>query len=504
MTTIFISYRRDDEPAAAGRLYDALVAALGARSVFIDVDGIKPGVDFVDVLEEVLSRCEVVVAIIGRRWLEARDAEGRPRLADPEDFVRLELVRALERSQEHGDLRLLPLCVEGARMPRPDELPPELASFARLQAFSLRHVTWRSDVDHLLEWLQAQAPAGTWATRARRRLGLSRLSRRTARLVAAAAALAVAGGVVAVALALSGGKEQAQGVGAVEGAPTPLQGKPTAIAAGAGGVWVAEINGVVEELDPRTGRARGTPIRVPGAPLGLAVGEGAVWVACRTMASSGEVGGQVVAIDPATKRVGRPIEVGAQPRDVAIGAGGVWTANFSDGSVSRIDPRSRREHRYYPKGPDKGGEPADIAVGEGAVWVAQSNRQTVNRINPATGAVLARIPVSAAPESVVVGAGAVWVASLSKDTVTKIDPKSNVPIGQPVIVGSHPDDIAIWRGGLYVAAKDAGIVQRIDPASMTLSPDSLSVGNGPDALAAYGDSLWVSNVDDSSAVRIGQ
>ena len=504
MTTIFISYRRDDEPAAAGRLYDALVAALGARSVFIDVDGIKPGVDFVEVLEEVLSRCEVLVAVIGRRWLEARDAQGRSRLADSGDFVRLELVRALERSEEHGDIRLLPLCVDGARMPRPDELPPELASFARLQAFSLRHATWRSDLDHLLEWLQAQAPAGTWATRARRRLGLSKLSRRTARLVAAAAALTVAAGGVAIALALSGGEEQAQGIGAVQGAPTPLQGKPTAIAAGAGGVWVAEISGVVEELDPRTGHVRGTPIRVPGAPLGLAVGEGAVWVACRTIKSSGEVGGQVVAIDPATKQAGRPIEVGAQPRDVAIGAGGVWTASISDGSVSRIDPRSMRERRYHPKGPDEGGEPADIAVGEGAVWVVQSKHQTVTRINPATGAVLARIPVAAAPESVVVGAGAVWVASLSKDTVTKIDPKVNQPIGQPVVVGSHPDDMAIWRGALYVAAKDAGIVQRIDPASMTLAPDSLSVGNGPDALAVYADSLWVSNVDDSSAVRIAE
>jgi DNA-binding beta-propeller fold protein YncE len=504
VTTIFISYRRDDEPAAAGRLYDALVAALGARSVFIDVDGIKPGVDFVEVLEEVLSRCDVLVAVVGRRWLEARDAEGRLRLADPEDFVRLELIRALERSKEHGDIRLLPLCVEGARMPRPDELPPELASFARLQAFSLRHVTWRSDVEHLLEWLQAQAPEETWATRARRRLGLSTLSRRAARLVAAAAALAAAAGVAAVVLAVSGGKEQPQGIGEVSGAPTPLQGKPTAIAAGAGAIWVAEINGVVEELDPQTGHVRGTPIRVPGAPLGLAVGEGAVWVACRTVNSDGEVRGQVVDIDPASKQVGRAIGVGAQPRDVAIGAGAVWTANFSDGSVSRIDPRSRRERRYLPKRPDIDGEPADIAVGEGAVWVVESKHQTLNRISSATGAVLARIPVSAAPESVVVGVGSVWVASLSKDTVTKIDPKTNQPVGQPVVVGSHPDDMAIWRGALYVAAKDEGVVQRIDPRSLSLSHDSISVGNGPDALAVYGDSLWVSNVDDSSAVRIAE
>jgi DNA-binding beta-propeller fold protein YncE len=503
VTSIFISYRREDEPAAAGRLYDSLVAALGAQSVFIDVDGIKPGADFVDVLEDVLRKCEVLVAVVGRRWLEATDDAGRPRLDDPDDFVRLELVRALGRSEEHGDIRVLPLCVEGARMPRPDEIPADLASFARLQAFSLNHVTWRRDVARLLEWLDAHPPQGGVAARTRRRLGLSSVSRRTRRLAVVIAAISLVG--VGAVIALSGGDEP-QSIGAIRGAPTPLQGRPTAIAAGAGGIWVTETTGIVEELDPATGRVRGTPIPVEGTPLGLAVGAGAVWVACKLEEADGTVSGSVTAIDPSTRRpLGRPIEVGSEPRDVAIGEGAVWTANFGDGSVSRIEPGTKKAHTYYPRrDADIEGQPADIAVGEGAVWMVQSANQTLQRINPTTGKVLFRIPVPRNPESVVVGAGAVWVASLSKDTVTKIDPKLNAPSGQPVVVGSHPDDMAIWQGALYVAAKDEGLVQRIHPTSLAVSSESLRVGNEPDALAEYRGRLWVANAADSTVVQIAQ
>jgi streptogramin lyase len=497
VTSIFISYRRDDEPAAAGRLYDSLVAALGAESVFIDVDGIKPGVDFVDVLEDVLRRCDVLVAVVGRHWLEATDAGGRPRLEDPEDFVRLELLRAMQRSDEHGDIRVLPLCVEGGRMPRPDEIPPELAGFARLQAFTLGHVTWRRDVANLLEWLQAQVPDTHWWERLRR--GPARLRRSTRALIAGGVVLVSAG--VGVAIALSGGDHNAgSGTGAIVGEPTPLRGRPTAIAAGAGGIWVTEEQGVVEQIDPSTGRVRGAPIQVDGEPLGVAVGAGAVWVACKHVNDDKSVTGSVIAIDPTTRRpLGPATEVGSQPRDVAIGEGAVWTANVGDGSVTRIDPQSRKAHTYYfnPRG-----QPADIAVGSGSVWMVQYANQTLVRINPATGKVLQRVPVARNPESVVVGAGGVWVASLSRDSVTKVDPKTNEVVGQPIVVGSHPDDLAIWQDAVYVAAKDEGVIQRIDPESLRVTGEPLKVGNEPDALAVYEDRLWVANAADTTVVQV--
>jgi streptogramin lyase len=505
VTTIFISYRREDEPAAAGRLYDSLVAALGEHSVFIDVDGISPGVDFVDVIEDVLESSDVLVAVVGRRWLEAADERGRPRLEDPHDFVRLEIARALERSAVRGDIKVLPLCVDGARMPTAQEIPSDLAGFTRLQAFNLSHVTWRRDVARLLEWLGVQSLEGGPSVRTKPRRGPSMDKARVKGIAALVAAVGLIGAVVAV--VLSGGEPARKPIAVIVGEPTPLKGKPTAIAAGAGGIWVTEETGVVEEIDPTTGRIRGQPIPVEGVPLGLAVGEGAVWVACKHDHRDGSVTGSVTAIDPATRQpVGQRITVGAEPRDVAIGEGGVWTANYGDGSVSRIDPRTQKAETHYldeqGQPEDMRARPADIAVGEGAVWMVQYAHQTLLRLNPATGKILARVPVTQNPESVVVGAGAVWVASLTKDSVTKIDPKLNQPIGQPTLVGSHPDDMAVWQGALYIAAKDDGLLQRINPTSQQVSGESLRVGNEPDALVVYRGRLWVANAADTNVVQL--
>jgi len=503
VTTIFISYRRDDEPGAAGRLYDSLVRELGERSVFIDVDGIAPGTDFVRVIEDVLQRSDVMVAIVGRHWLAPKETGGRPRLEDPDDFVRLEIGSALKRSAEHGDIRLLPLCVEGARMPRAEELPSELAAFARLQAFTLSHVTWRRDFARLLDWLGAQ-PASADRPTGRKR-GLWALPAARPRALALGLIVAAAAGAVALAVALTGGSSRTS-VGEVAGPPIALQARPTAIAAGAGGVWVTEKGirentGQLEQIDPRSGRIQGQPIQIDGLPLGVAVGEGAVWVSAQQINRDGSVGGTVTTVDPKTRRVfGKPIKVGAAPKDIAIGEGAVWTADAGDGSVTRVDPATRQAKTHFGLG-DRA-EPADIAVGYGAVWLVQFQNQSLVRINPARVKALKRIPVSEKPEAVIAGAGAVWTTSLTRDTVTKIDPATNAQVGQPTAVGSHPDDLAIWRGGVYVAAKDAGVVQRIDPVTGALDSDSIKVGNEPDALAVYDGRLWVTNAADNSVVQI--
>src|SRR5207247_2365741 len=105
-------YRREDASGHAGRLYDVLAAAFGADQVFIDVDTIEPGVDFVERIETSVASVDALVAVIGRDWLTAADAEGRRRLDNPEDFVRLEIASALSRN-----IRVIPVLVEGARMP---------------------------------------------------------------------------------------------------------------------------------------------------------------------------------------------------------------------------------------------------------------------------------------------------------------------------------------------------------------------------------------------------
>lgn len=145
---IFISYRRDDTPDAAGRLYDSLVARFGSN-VFMDVDTIEPGLDFVEVLNNAVASCDVLIALIGRGWLTSTDANGRRRLNNPEDFVRLEIEAALKR-----EVRVIPVLLHGVEMPASDELPDSLTALARRNALQLDYSRWRDDVRRLLLTLE--------------------------------------------------------------------------------------------------------------------------------------------------------------------------------------------------------------------------------------------------------------------------------------------------------------------------------------------------------------
>jgi hypothetical protein len=142
---VFISYRRQEASHLAGRLYDRLATRFGDDQVFMDVDTIALGVDFAEVITQAVSTCEILLAVIGPGWLTAADKVGRRRLDDPDDLVRLEIAAALER-----DIRVIPILVEGAVMPRRQELPENLASLARRNALSLRHESFRSDADRLI------------------------------------------------------------------------------------------------------------------------------------------------------------------------------------------------------------------------------------------------------------------------------------------------------------------------------------------------------------------
>ena len=118
---IFISYRRDETAYPAGWLYDRLADHYGGGQVFKDVDSIELGDDFVQVITRAVGSCDVLLALIGEQWLTITDEHGRRRLDDPDDFVRLEIEAALTRN-----VRVIPILVDGARMPRADELPPSL------------------------------------------------------------------------------------------------------------------------------------------------------------------------------------------------------------------------------------------------------------------------------------------------------------------------------------------------------------------------------------------
>src|ERR1700680_2607574 len=140
MRAIFISYRRDDAAGEAGRLFDDLTAQFGPDKVFMDVAGIEPGRDFRKVIDQNVASCGVLLAMIGKGWVDAKDDAGRRRLDDPLDFVRLETASALKR-----DIPVIPVLVRGGRMPGAARLPGELTDLAYRNGVELTSTTWRFD-----------------------------------------------------------------------------------------------------------------------------------------------------------------------------------------------------------------------------------------------------------------------------------------------------------------------------------------------------------------------
>jgi hypothetical protein len=112
------------------------------------LDSIDPGVTFRDAIEAAVSSCDVLLAVIGRRWLMLTDSTGRRRLDDPEDLLRFEIAKALSRN-----VRVIPVLVEGATMPRSEDLPEDLRPLAARQAIDLSENRWNFDVTRLLDTL---------------------------------------------------------------------------------------------------------------------------------------------------------------------------------------------------------------------------------------------------------------------------------------------------------------------------------------------------------------
>jgi TIR domain len=146
---IFISYRRNDSEGFAGRLFDQLGNHFGEDQIFMDLDTIEPGEDFIEVIQNAVSDCHLMIAIIGKGWLMCADAEGRRRLDNPEDFVRVEISTALEKG-----IRVIPVLVQGASIPKSNQLPDDLTRLARRNAFELSSTRWKYDVGRLIATIE--------------------------------------------------------------------------------------------------------------------------------------------------------------------------------------------------------------------------------------------------------------------------------------------------------------------------------------------------------------
>jgi TonB family protein len=145
---IFVSYRRSDSQGEAGRLFDDLVKHFGEDTVFMDVAAIEAGRDFRKAIEEGVTKCGVLLVVIGLEWLDAKDERGARRLNDPSDFVRIETASALKR-----DIPVIPVLVRGAKMPSAEQLPDDLKELAYRNCIELTHARWKSDMGLLKEAL---------------------------------------------------------------------------------------------------------------------------------------------------------------------------------------------------------------------------------------------------------------------------------------------------------------------------------------------------------------
>jgi formylglycine-generating enzyme required for sulfatase activity len=153
MARIFISYRRQDSKYQARSIYAAFAREVGRENVFMDVDSIPPGANFRKILKDWVDQCEVLLALIGPEWIDARDPQtGQRRLDNPSDFVRIEIGEALGR-----DIPVVPVLLDGAALPQSHQLPDNLRDLCDRQAEFVEYRTFDADVERLIKKLRLGA-----------------------------------------------------------------------------------------------------------------------------------------------------------------------------------------------------------------------------------------------------------------------------------------------------------------------------------------------------------
>jgi hypothetical protein len=147
---VFISYRRNDAKYQARMIYSAFQKVVPRDHLFMDVDSIPPGIDFVQTLQSWVNQCEIMLALIGPGWIEATDPKtGLRRLDDPNDFVRVEIREALSRN-----IPVVPVLLDSASMPDTEHLPEDMKALVRRQAEFVEYRTFDADVERLIKDLR--------------------------------------------------------------------------------------------------------------------------------------------------------------------------------------------------------------------------------------------------------------------------------------------------------------------------------------------------------------
>jgi len=147
--SLFLCYRRNDTQHAADRLHERLVDTYGSDRVFMDIDSVPLGVNFVSYIEAQLQRCAAVLVLIGPHWTNAVDEEGHRRLDDPADHVRVEIAAALS-----SGVPVIPLMVQDAAMPRAKDLPENIRELTSQNGMPMPRAYWKESVERLIKRLE--------------------------------------------------------------------------------------------------------------------------------------------------------------------------------------------------------------------------------------------------------------------------------------------------------------------------------------------------------------
>jgi YVTN family beta-propeller protein len=500
---VFISYRRSDTtPGYASWIYDRLAETFGAANVFMDIDSLPLGVDFVEELEQSLHQTDVALILIGPHWLSAADESGARRLDDPDDFVRLEVAAALR-----ADTRVIPVLVDGAAMPPSTDLPDELRFLARRQGL----VFQRHGGTAIRELMSAIHDAGRPAPAPEAEVPAAvpepepephppspepppaRPKRRQRRGLLLVAAAALAAGGVAAAVIAAGGSSTHHRPPTPRGPSLPVGeiavgNSPDGIVIRQGIVWVANAgDATITKIDEASGHVIGkiTYANHSEAAAPIAVWQDALWVGDSRAGTLDE-------LDPATgKMLGAPIHLGGQPCAVTAVAGSLWVGNFN-GTITRIvaHPAAGGGSQFTPSTIQVPSGPKRMTGSGSNLWVANYAEGSVTRLDANTGAVLATVTVGGHPGAINAFQGGLWIADRARNTLTRVDPTSIQPVGSPIAIGKGPRRISGSGNDLWISDAGDGTVTKVDTTTGTVVAQ-VKVGGRPDSLTISNGVVWV-------------
>ncbi len=232
------------------------------------------------------------------------------------------------------------------------------------------------------------------------------------------------------------------------------------------------------------------PVAIGHPPLRLAVGPRTVW-------ATSAVDGTLTGIDPHTRRVVSKLRVGKGVSGVTIGAGSVWVSNPRTGRVLRLDTAGHVTARIH-----LGGSPGAIVSGGGRIWVADEGGAGVTAIDAQHASIVRRgLRPHAAPLRLATGAGGLWVSNASTATVRRID-LGTMSVDPPILAGRGPAGVTVAHGLVWVANGRSTTVTRVDPSTHSILGDPIQVGEQPGGIDAGTEAVWVASATDDSVTRL--